>query len=115
VVVTCVWQVVTALRSGFTDSMQTDDAPPWIRRLIDVTGKIGIPLRALVFLPIGVFLLASAAASDPQKAKGLDASLTWLAHALWGRILLCGVATGFVVFAVYSLLEMRYRDVDAGD
>jgi hypothetical protein len=115
VVVTCLWQVVTAFQAGFTDSMRTDEAPEWVRRLVRITGKIGIPLRALVFLPLGVFLVVSGAQSDPQQARGLDASLTWLAGQLWGRLLLCLVAAGFVVFAGYSLLEMRYRDVDAGD
>lgn len=72
-------------------------------------------MRALVFLPIGVFLLLSAAHFDPKQAKGMDASLTALAHHTWGRALLGLVAAGFLVFAVYSVLETRYCDVDAGD
>jgi hypothetical protein len=111
----CLWQVVTALKAGFTDSMRTEDAPRWVRVLVHVTGKLGIPFRALVFLPIGVFLVVSAAHADPKRAKGLDASMTALAHVMWGRLLLGVIAVGFVVFAVYTLLEMRYRDVDAGD
>jgi hypothetical protein len=115
VIAVCTWQVVTALKAGFTDSMRTEGAPRWVQALVRVTGKVGIPMRAAVFLPIGVFLVVSAAHSDPEKAKGLDATMTALARVLWGRVVLCLIVAGFVVFAVYSLLEMRYRDVDAGD
>jgi len=38
-----------------------------------------------------------------------------LAQNAWGRVLLGDVAAGFTVSATYSLLEARYRDVDAGD
>jgi hypothetical protein len=111
----CVWQVVTALRTGFDDSMRTRDAPAWVQLLVRVSGRVGITFRALVFLPVGVFLIVSAASSDPRRAKGLDATLAGLSRHAWGRGLLVLVAAGFVVFAVYSLLEARYRDVDAGD
>jgi hypothetical protein len=111
----CLWQVVTALQTGFDTSMQTGDSPGWLQALVRLTGRVGITFRALVFLPVGAFLLVSAAHADPRRAKGLDASLVELAHQPWGRPLLCLVAAGFLVFALYSLLEARYRDVDAGD
>jgi hypothetical protein len=110
----CLWQVVTALRTGFTESLAIGGLPGWARSLIRATGRIGITFRALVFLPVGVFLVVSGARSDPRQARGLDASLTGLARSGWGRLLLVLVAAGFVVFAAYTLIEARYRDVDAG-
>ena len=112
---TCVWQVTTAARTGFTESLRTDTSAPWLRLLIRVTGRVGITARALVFLPMGVLLIVAAVDVDPSKAKGLDGTLSTLAQNVWGRVLLGGVAAGFTVFATYSLLEARYRDVDAGD
>jgi hypothetical protein len=114
-VAVCVWQVVSALRTGFETSLRIDDKPGWFQRLVRVIGRIGISLRALVFLPVGVFLVVAAVRSDPRQAKGLDASLAALAHQSWGRAVLLLVATGLVVFVAYSVLEARYRDVDAGD
>ena len=114
-VTVCLWQVLTAVRTGFDASMRTDDAPRWVRLLVRGTGRVGISFRALVFLPIGVFLVVSAARSDPGQAKGLDGSLVELAGHGWGRAMLALVAAGFVVFATYSVLEARYRDVDAGN
>jgi hypothetical protein len=111
----CAWQVVTALRSGFTTSLDTSQASTSVRLLVRITGKVGIVLRALVFLPIGVFLVVAGVRFDPQDAKGLDATLRSLAHEPLGRLMLCLVAAAFAVFAVYTLLEARYRDVDAGD
>jgi hypothetical protein len=115
VIVVCLWQAVTAARTGFTDSMRTGDAPHWVQVLVRVTGRLGIVMRAVVFLPIGVFLVVAAVRYDPAKAKGLDATLSTVAHHPWGRGVLGLIAAGFVVFAVYSMLEARYRDVDAGD
>lgn len=114
-VVVCGWQVVTALRSGFTDSLDIKRAPRAVRLLVRVTGKAGIVLRALVFLPIGVFLVAAGIRFDPNSAKGLDATLRGLAHDPAGRLVLLLVAAAFTVFAVYTVLEVRYRDVDAGN
>ncbi|MCU1593748.1 MAG: hypothetical protein JWO12_1140 [Frankiales bacterium] len=113
--VVCGWQVVTALRSGFTDSLNTRQAPRAVRLLVRATGKVGIVLRALVFLPIGVFLLLAGIRFDPNSAKGLDATLRSLAHDSAGRLMLLLVAGAFTVFALYTLLEARYRDVDAGN
>lgn len=109
------WQVVSALRSGFATSLRMQDRPVWFQRLVRVLGRVGITLRALIFAPVGVFLIVAAVRSDPQQAKGLDASLMTLAHHLWGRALLLLIAAGLAVFSAYSVLEARYRDVDAGD
>lgn len=110
----CVWQVVTALRTGFTASLRTEDSSPWVRRLIRLTGRVGITARSLAFLPLGVFLVVAGAQVDPRRARGLDATLAEVAHRSGGRAALVAVAAGFLVFAVYTLLEARYRDLDAG-
>lgn len=115
VILVCLWQVVTALRTGFTGSLRTERSPRWVRLLIRVTGRVGITMRALAVLPIGVFLIIAAFAADPNQAKGMDATLAALAEHPLGRVLLGIIAAGFFVFATYSLLEAGYRDVDAGD
>jgi hypothetical protein len=87
--------------------------PRWVKRLVVVTGTVGIAARALVFAPIGIFLVVAGIQADPQHAKGLDDELALLASNRFGPVLLCVVALGLAVFASYSVLEARYRDVDS--
>jgi hypothetical protein len=109
----CVYQVRTALRQDFTDGLDLRSAPRWVCRMVEVAGTVGIVARALVFVPVGGFLIAAALLEDPRHAEGLDAELATLArHSWWGPAILGVVASGLVIFAAYSLLEARYRRVD---
>lgn len=110
----CAWQVRTAVRSDFTDSLRTEGCSAWVRRLVRVVGRIGIPARALVFAPIGGFLVLAAVRSDPSAAKGLNAELGALARTSYGRALLAAVVLALLSFTAYSAIEAKYRDVDAG-
>ncbi|MDQ3610354.1 MAG: DUF1206 domain-containing protein [Actinomycetota bacterium] len=68
----------------------------------------------MAFAPIGVLLVVAAARSMPEQVDGLDAVLLELSRTAWGRALVVLVAVGFTVFAGYSLIEARYRQVAAG-
>lgn len=108
----CAYQIRTALTQDFTDGLDLRRAPQWVCRLVEWAGMVGIVARAVVFLPIGVFLIVAAVQSDPAHAKGVDAELGMLAHqSWWGPTLLGVVAAGLVVFALYTALEARYRRV----
>lgn len=108
----CAWQIRTALAQDFEDGLQLRRAPGWVRRLVDLAGTIGIVARAVVFLPVGIFLIVAAVQADPQHSKGVDAELAVLARqSWWGPALLGVVTAGLVVFALYSGLEARYRRV----
>ena len=113
VVVVCGYQVWTAVQGDFTSGLDLRKLRGRRRRVVEVVGAVGIAARALVFLPIGGFLIAAAVQTDPDHAKGLDAELAIVARqAWWGPALLLVVAAGLVVFAAYSLVEARYRRVD---
>ena len=106
------YQIRTAVTQDYEEGLDLRRAPGWICRLVDLAGTVGLISRAVVFLPIGVFLIVAAVQSDPQHSKGLDAELALLARqSWWGPTLLWVVALGLVVFAVYSGLEARYRRV----
>ncbi|HTW19490.1 MAG TPA: DUF1206 domain-containing protein [Mycobacteriales bacterium] len=113
-IVVCIvaaYQVWTGVDRDYVDGMAIDDAPRWVRRLVLASGAIGIPARALVFLPIGVFFMIAAVQGDPRHADGLDRELTALASHSWGDAVLALCAVGLLVFVVYSSLETRYREV----
>jgi hypothetical protein len=110
----CAWQVVVAVRGHFADSLKDEEMGDRARRVTLVTARVGIPARALAVAPVGVFLLVAAARADPEQAKGLDALLLDASRNPLGRVLVVLAAAGFAVFAVYSLLEARYRQVSSG-
>lgn len=107
-----VWQIRTALSQDYLAGLgRPRSALAWA--LVHFAGTAGIAARALVFLPLGGFLIASGVRGDPAQAKGLDGELLDLARQWWGAPVLALVALGLVVFASYSLVEARYRNVEA--
>ena len=110
----CAWQLLVAARGDFTDSPREHAMSPRVRRLTLLTARVGIPARGLAVAPVGVFLVIAGIRSDPEQAKGMDALLLESSRTTAGRALVALAAAGFVVFAVYSLLEARYRQVSDG-
>jgi hypothetical protein len=111
----CAWQVWIGLHGGFTDSLRTTDMGPRMRRAARWVGAVGIVARAAAVAPLGFLLVVAAAQARPGAAKGLDELLMSLDRSSGGNAVIWMVALGFLVFALYSLLEARYREVHAGD
>lgn len=110
VVVTCLWQVHTALSDDFMAGLRVPRSG-WLHALALWSGRAGIAARALVFLPLGGFLISAGITLDPAHSDGLDVELSKLARQWWGRPVLVLVIVGLLVFTVYSVIEARYRDV----
>jgi type IV secretory pathway VirB2 component (pilin) len=115
VLVICVsaWQIRTALSQDYLSGLRMPSSAAG-RAVVRVSGTAGIAARALVFLPIGGFLIASGVQHDPAHSKGLDGELADLARHWWGIPALVAVVVGLLVFTTYSLVEARYRNVEAG-
>src|SRR5947209_7995670 len=113
-VVVCAWQIRTALTRDFDDGLDVRGCSRRVRTAVTLIGQFGIAARALVFIPIGVFLVVAAVQSDPRHADGLDAELARVAHHAWRPAVLAVVAVVLLVFASYSGLEARFRDVSRG-
>jgi hypothetical protein len=107
------WQIRTAYTEDYADGLQLAGAGRLMTLLVRVAGKVGIAARALVFFPIGIFLIVAAVQYDPDHAKGIDGELLELSGHSWGDAVILLSAAGLLVFALYSFLEARYRDVDA--
>jgi hypothetical protein len=76
-----------------------------------VIGTAGLASRGFVFGLIGGFLVDAAVRFNPDKAKGLDASLKTVAHQPFGRVVLFLAAVGLLAFAIWSFIEARYRKI----
>jgi len=110
----CCWQLVVAARDHFQDTLHTEQMSRPARKIMAVTGRVGIPARALALAPIGIFLVIAGATSDRHRAIGLDAYLLQLMPTFWGRVAVTLIIIGFVVFAAYSFFDARFRDVTTG-
>lgn len=113
VLAVCGWQLRGVARQDFTEGL-VEDAPAPLARLARLSGSIGIAARAVVFVPIGICLIIAGFSYDPRGARGLDGELLLLAGNPWGVAALCVIAAALLVFALYSLIEARYRDVTRG-
>lgn len=110
----CAWQLVVAGRGHFGDTLDSEQMSAPVHAVVWLVARVGIAARALAYAPVGVFLILAGTRSDPNQATSLDSVLLELTRSSWGRGLVLLVAVGFAVFAVYSLLEARYRQVAAG-
>jgi hypothetical protein len=114
VLMVCAWQIRGAARQDFADGMRLRQAPRAVGGAVRVSGTVGIIARALLFVPLAVFLILAGIRADPRRARGLDDELLLLAGYWWGKAILVAVALALLTFACYSLLEARYRDVTRG-
>ncbi|HWH27616.1 MAG TPA: DUF1206 domain-containing protein [Mycobacteriales bacterium] len=86
-------------------------APARWRRPLLWLGVAGLGGRSLAVALVGWFLADAALAYDPDQAKGLDAALDAVARQPFGQALLLLSALSLVAYGLWSLAEMRWRDV----
>jgi len=82
-----------------------------VERWTIASGVTGHLARGVVFGLVGVFLGKAAIEYDPDEAIGIDGALAKLVHQPAGPFLLGAVAAGLVAYALYCLVEARYRRI----
>ncbi|MFH7599015.1 DUF1206 domain-containing protein [Streptomyces racemochromogenes] len=102
---------VGAARRTFRKEMDTVRLPPGGRRAVDALGVVGGLARGAVFTAAGAFLVHAAVSYDPGKAKGVDDTLRSFAGTPAGPWLLVAVATGLLLFGVFSWAMAAWRRV----
>jgi hypothetical protein len=95
----------------FLATSKTHEMSDAVETPFTALGVVGHIARGIVFALVGWFLIKAAVDYDPNKAIGLDGALRKLAHASYGPVLLGLVAAGFIMFALYSIADARYRKV----
>ena len=80
-------------------------------RFAVASGVVGHISRGVVFAMVGVFLGKAAVEYDPSEAVGIDGALLKVVDASYGPVLLFLVAAGLIAYAVYCLVEARYRRI----
>jgi hypothetical protein len=102
------WRGVTC---RFNKKLKTGEMSEAEEAAATGVGFAGHIARGVVFGLIALFLLRAAWQFDPKEARGLDGALLEVAQAPWGGLLLSGVAAGLLCYALYCLVQARYRRV----
>jgi hypothetical protein len=103
--------IYLALSRKFREELKEGQMGRSERRWYTVLGMVGYFARGVVFALAGFFVARAAWQYDPKEASGLDGALARLAQATYGPVLLACVAGGLLAFALFSLVEARYRKV----
>jgi hypothetical protein len=105
------WNLYRGLTKKFEDKWRTGEMSHSERTWGGRAGMAGHVARFVVFGLIGVFVIKAAVEYNPKDAIGLDGALQKLAHHSYGPWLLGLTASGLVAYALYCLVDARYRDV----
>jgi Domain of Unknown Function (DUF1206) len=74
-------------------------------------GILGHLARMVVFALVGLFLVKAAWEFDSKEARGLDGALLEVSQRPYGGVMLGSVAAGLIAYALYCVVQARYRDV----
>lgn len=103
--------VYIALSGRFREELKEGQMGRSERRWYTALGVVGYFARGVVFALLGFFVARAAWQYAPKEASGLDGALERLARADYGPFLLACVAGGLLAYALFSLVEARYRKV----
>lgn len=106
-----IYQAYKGLARKFVEDANTGEMSEGVRKGYTALGVFGHVARAVVFALIGYGLIKAAIDYNPKEAIGLDGALRELANASYGPALLGLVAAGLAGFALYSIVDARYRKV----
>jgi Domain of Unknown Function (DUF1206) len=104
-----VYQLYRAYAAKLGRQLSLGDLPAGSARWVVALSRVGIAARGIVFGLIGILVLRAAAERDPAEAGGIRESLQMIGEQ--GRWPLAVVALGLVAYALYELLNARYRRI----
>lgn len=106
-----VYQAYKGLARKFLEDAKTGEMSETVEKAYTALGVFGHVARAVIFALIGYGLIKAAVDYNAKEAVGLDGALRELQHASYGPALLGAVAVGLAGFALYSIVDARYRKV----
>lgn len=106
-----VYNVYRGVTTKFRERLKTGEMSPGVERAAVGSGVVGHLARGVVFALVGVFLAKAAIEYDPNEAVGIDGALLKLVQHDQGPLLLGLVAAGLIAYALYCLVEARYRKI----
>lgn len=105
------YNVYRGVTTKFRERLKTQEMSQGVERAAVGSGVLGHLARGVVFGMVGVFLAKAAIEYDPNEAVGIDGALLKLVQHDQGPLLLGLVAGGLIAYALYCLVEARYRKI----
>ena len=102
------WRAVTC---KFNKKLKTGEMSDAEETAATGVGILGHLARMVVFGLIGAFLVRAAWEFDSKEARGLDGALLELSQQPYGGLLLGAVAVGLLAYALWCLVQARYRGI----
>jgi Domain of Unknown Function (DUF1206) len=100
-----------AITCKFNKKLKTGEMGDAEEKAATGVGILGHLARFVVFALIGLFLVQAAWEFDAKEARGLDGALLELSQQPYGGLLLGAVAVGLLAYALYCLVQARYRRI----
>lgn len=98
------WQLLKSVRGDFLRHLDVRAARrSWVIWL----GRAGYAARGIVFVLSGWFVLRSGLSGDPDQAGGLERAI-----ASFSGGLLTAIASGLLLFGLFSFIEARHRRIN---
>jgi hypothetical protein len=82
-------------------------------KLLHPVCAIGLSARGILLAVTGGFFLYAAITVNPDQAGGTSQALDWVRSLPYGGILYAAAAVGLIAFGLYSMIQARYRVLDA--
>jgi hypothetical protein len=105
------YQLFRGVSQKFLDDSNTEKMAAPVKKWFTIIGTVGHVARALVFGLVGIFLVKASVDYKANEAVGVDGALAKLYDGAYGSWLLGAVAAGLIAFAVFSIMEARYRRI----
>ena len=102
------WRAVTC---KFNKQLKTGEMSDAEEAAATGVGILGHLARMVVFGLVGAFLLKAAWEYDSKEARGLDGALLEVSRQPYGGFLLGAVGVGLFAYALYCLVQARYRRI----
>ncbi|MGL6343658.1 MAG: DUF1206 domain-containing protein [Waterburya sp.] len=103
------WRLYEAYKIKFRKQLNLSELNPSQQNWLVNISRFGIAARGVVFVALGFFVLQAARQYNPEKVQGLDGVLLSFAQQPFGKIFLILIAAGLVAYAIYLILQARFR------
>ena len=81
-------------------------------KILNLIAKVGLSARAVVFMIAGGYVVYAAYTANPNESQGMSQAWIFLQSFSFGSLMVFAMAIGLIFFALYSVTEAIYRNVD---
>ncbi|MFD1018388.1 DUF1206 domain-containing protein [Thalassobacillus hwangdonensis] len=104
-----IYQLYRAKQGTYMERFKTGGMSMKEKKMVRISGKLGLFARGIVFSIIGYFFIQMAMTASSSNATGVDAALGEIAQQPYGKVLLIIVAAGLILYGIYQVLTGKNK------